>query len=132
MNREAAIQRAQELLGDLAVTFSVGDLNAATEASVTVDSAGRLPSDPGWEATYEPYWAAAELADLLDLRARASGGVESFSSEGSSFKVTGPDYAGLAKALRAKSPISGLTGAVGFVDLDPGAYLYVPTSRRWR
>ena len=57
-----------------------------------------------------PWLIAAELADLFALRAKGTGGITEFTSEGASFKKTSSDWEALASGLRAKAGVPGSDG----------------------
>lgn len=119
MDRTEAQTAAEGILGALATQTDADTWERALDASVTVDPAGRLPDHEDWEPTFEPYWAAAEVAEALSLHAMGAGGVAEFTSEGATFKMAQPQLAALAQRLRGKSPLSALTGSgIGWVDVE--------------
>ena len=134
MDRVAVIDRAQQIIGaDLAgqLDFDIWDVLA--DEAVTVDAAGRLPTDIGWEPTYEPYWLAAAAVDALALRGLGEPGVARFTSEGATFELTGPNLDALAARLRDRSPISALINGgsgIGHIDVPRRPIGYQPTSGR--
>lgn len=133
MDRTEAIDRAQTILGaDLANQLTPEDWDMAAESAVTIDTDGRLPGDPDWVPTYEPYWLAAVAVDMLAIRGLGEAGIKRFTSEGSTFELTGPNLDGLAARLRARSPLSALIGGagVGFIDVPRQDIGYRPTSGR--
>lgn len=122
MNRPETIQEVKNLLGPaVAALLSDDDIGRAVDDSLTVDSEGRAPGDVGYVDTYDPWWAAAEAADLLAIRAAGTAGVTEFTSEGSTFKKTAADFSGMALGFRRKSPLSPLYLGLGVIDitLDP-------------
>lgn len=134
MDRIAVIDRAKAILGaDLADQLDPDTWDALTDEAVTVDAAGRLPTDTGWEPTYEPYWLAATAVDALALRGLGESGVTRFTSEGATFELTGPSLDALAARLRARSPITALLNGgtgIGFIDVPRRPLGYHPTSGR--
>ena len=73
MNREQARAEMKRLLGDAASLLSVADEDAALDAALVPDSAGRAPGADGYVETFGGWAAAAEAADLLAIRAKMSG-----------------------------------------------------------
>ena len=131
MDRESALQRALDVIGsDLAAQLDPTDYGPAADASVTIDQGGRLPGDPNWVPSFEPYWLAAELVDTVALRSHG-GSVEQFTSEGSTFKLAAPNLGQLAAQLRAKSPLSALVGETSYIEVDNRGFNYVPRSGKW-
>lgn len=128
MDHTATADEVRRILGPIADQLTQADIDAAVNQAVTIDAAGLLPSDDGWTASYDPYWAAAEAVESLTLRT-AGGGVHRFTSEGSTFEYTPANYADLAARLRAKSPLSVLIGSgIGYVDVTREGVDFFPTS----
>jgi len=71
------------------------------------DSFGVWPDQPGYEATYDTYFAAISLIGFL----QAQPVVRQSSSEGTSVAVDAPNWAGLMAWYRSMSPIAQLTGS---------------------
>lgn len=133
MNREEARDRVQELLGPVAALLAPNDLDEALDRAKTWDDEGRAPNHPDWEPTYDPYWAAAECATWLAIRAAGEGGMTEFTSEGSTFKYTGPDFWAMARALRALSPMSPEYGTgLGVIQTDGHLSLFRPATDEYR
>ena len=132
MDRTQAKAAAVSLLGpELAAQVTDADWDRALDASVTVDSAGLLPSAPDWTPTYEPYWAAAEALSAVAVRTAATGGVTRFTSEGATFEYRAPDLWAAINQLRGKSPITQMTGngtGLGHIDVPMGGIEYTPRS----
>lgn len=132
MTREDAEARMLELLGDAANLLTEPDIDEALDRSLTWDSEGRPPSDPDYVETYDPYWAAAEAASILAVRATGKGGILKFSSEGSSFERTAPDFWAMARALRARSPMGAEYGTgIGAITVNGRLAHYRPTSSEY-
>lgn len=124
MNRTEALQWLTETVK--ATTPPVLDqaaLDAALDASRVVDSDGRAPVDDGYVETFDLNYAAAEAFEAKAVAALAgdTGGLESFTSEGSAFKRrpgTGYDgFMALAASFRAKSTAGG--GSISVISLEP-------------
>ena len=133
MNEADAQAKAERLIGSgVASQLSQEDWDDALAQSVMLDTAGRAPSDTGWNPTYCPYWAAAEALGTLTVRAATTGGdILKFTSEGATFEMTVPDMRTAADLLRAKSPILRYAirpPALGSIDVDQHPVGYVPTS----
>lgn len=110
MNREQARQRLDNMVSaSTPPVLSVTDLDAALDAAQVVDGDGHAPIDDGYVETFNLAYAAAEAFDMKADRAIATdtGGLESFTSEGSAFKRrrgTGPDgFRALAARWRARA-----------------------------
>lgn len=67
----------------------------------------------------DPWLIAAEIADLLAVRALGAGGVTEFSAEGATFKKSQADWEKLAATLRAKAGVT--DGSDGFAFVVTGA-----------
>jgi len=112
MNGFTAMLEAQRILGaKIMAAISMEDEYAAQEAARVDDTVGRTPSDDGWVETVDPWLLAAELADVLAIRALGQGGVLRWSSEGTTVDQKAADFTGMAAKLRAKSPNRGAKGA---------------------
>lgn len=102
----AALATAKGLLGETAAAaLADGDEKLIEARARTADG-------------YDQFLLAAELADLLGVRAQASGTVTSFTSEGTSVTMTAADYFAAARALRGKA--AGHSTGVGVIDIDTG------------
>ncbi len=106
---------------DVAPTLSPEQVSAAINASRVVDAEGRAPVDPGWVATWNGYYAAALLLDQKAGQAvvTKTGGVQSFSSEGSSVTRTEGSTAADFRALAAHYRRLAFPGDVHVIDLGP-------------
>lgn len=102
----------------------------ALAAATIVDLDGRAPTDPAWRPTYDVWIAAANVADALHVRAMVSGaagqgaGLESFTSEGATFKFTAGaagSWADVAAWFRSKSPTLGNVTGIGWIDVGSNA-----------
>lgn len=116
--------------------LSVEDLQAALAASLIPDAAGVWPGQPGYQPTYDLYWAAAETCLLRVMRAAMSATqtVTKVTSEGSTFEVeqSTPDWTALARKWRAMSQIGRETGfgdSLGVVEVSPPDSGFVPASK---
>lgn len=125
MDRDTARLRLADMVS--ASTPPVLDDNAldtALEAAKVVDPTGRAPIDDGYVETFDLNYAAAEAFEAKAIRAAATdtGGLESFTSEGSAFKRrAGTGYAGfmaLADQFRARSCV-GSGGMITVISMDP-------------
>lgn len=125
MNRDNARTRLAGMVS--ASTLPVLDntaLDTALDAAKIVDPAGRAPIDDGYVETFDLNYAAAEAFEAKAIRAAATdtGGLESFTSEGSAFRRRqGTGYAGfmaLADQFRAKS-CAGSGSTISVISMDP-------------
>lgn len=103
---------------------------ALTRATV-MDINGVAPSSIGWVETFDEWFAAAEVAELLGLFGAMSPGqvLSQFESEGSKFVYAGAavaDWASVARGLRARSPL--MPGGVIMVDVGSPAEPFHPRS----
>ena len=119
MNDTDTIARAKVLLGSPDPDpLTAEDWSDAVAMAVTVDADGNLPFADDWTATYEPYWTAAQAADMLAVRASLTGRVTKFTSENTTIETAAPDWGAAAQKLRAQSPITaliaGVAGGQGF------------------
>ena len=136
MNLADALDRLAELVDQAASpTLSETDLQAALAASLIPDAAGVWPGQPGYQPTYDLYWAAAETSTLRAMRAAMSATqtVTKVTSEGSTFEVeqSAPDWAALGRRWRAMSQIGreiGLGGSLGVVEVASPDSGFVPAS----
>jgi len=133
MDRTQAEQRMLELLGPAADLLTPNDIDYALDMSLTWDDEGRAPGEDGYVDTYDPWWAAAEAAGLLAMRAQAQGGVVEFSSEGSTFKRSEPDFWAMSRYLRSRSPMSPQYGGrLGSATVNGRLANYRSTSSQYR
>lgn len=138
MNLTDALDRLTELVDPAASpTLSDADLHAALAASLIPDAAGVWPGQPGYQPTYDLYWAAAETGVLRAMRAAMSATetVTRVTSEGTTFDVQpapATDWAALERSWRARSRIGrelGLGDSLGVVEVAQPATGYIPASR---
>lgn len=120
MTRDEARTALAELASAAtAPTLSDTELDAALTASRLVDSEGRPPSDPDFvEETWDLMYAAAECYDLKAVKLLGTGQITKFSSEGSSFEKSGPDFGALADWYRDQSTVAGDGNGVVFVPIE--------------
>lgn len=81
-------------------------MNDALLGARIPDSFNVWPGQPGYEATYDVYFAAVSLVGFL----QAQPVVRQSSSEGTSVAVDAPNWAGLLAWYRSMSPISQASG----------------------
>ncbi|GAA2184951.1 hypothetical protein GCM10009785_34850 [Brooklawnia cerclae] len=118
MDLYEATEKAESILGaDISAMIGGDDPGLVADRAAIRDSNGYMPDDDGWIPTYDPFLLAAELADLLGLRAQGHDGILSFTSEGSTFRKRAADFFGMAAAIRAKSS---KPGGVGIITVDTG------------
>lgn len=79
----------------------------ALSTSLIPDGAGVWPGQPGYQPTYDIYWAAMALVGYL----QAQPFVKSSSSEGTAVAVEKPDWAGILAYFASQSVISGANQA---------------------
>jgi hypothetical protein len=77
----------------------------ALNGAVIPDGAGVWPGQPGYQNTYDVYFAAISLIGFL----QAQPVVRQVSSEGTSTAVDAPDWSGIIAFYRAQSIICGAT-----------------------
>jgi len=105
-------------------TLTEEDIEDALDASRIVDLEGRAPVAPGYVETFDRNYAAALLFDLKADLAMAgdTGGLESFSSEGTSFKrregTSAAGFRSLAVAYRGRSSVATSSG-ISVINLEP-------------
>ncbi len=131
MNLTYAMAEVKRLLGEAASQLSDADIEAALVRAYIPDPDGLLPGQDGYQPTVEPYWAAAEAATMLGIRAMGGGGLTQFSSEGASFTRKQGNYFGMADALRSMSPLWRLLhGSLDVIEVDiPTGY--ESTAQSW-
>ncbi len=131
MNLTYAMAEVKRLLGEAASQLSDADIEAALVRAYVPDPDGLLPGQDGYQPTVEPYWAAAEAATMLGIRAMGGGGLAQFSSEGASFTRKQGNYFGMADALRSMSPLWRLLhGSLDVIEVDiPTGY--ESTAQSW-
>lgn len=78
----------------------------ALDGAQIPDSECRYPGDPGYEPTYDVYFAALTVLPFLE----AQPVVTNSSSEGTSVSVSLPNWRNLALYYRSQSQIVGLNG----------------------
>ncbi|QXT62751.1 hypothetical protein [Tessaracoccus palaemonis] len=135
MDQPTTVDTVKQLVGDHAASLLTDDdLDRAVDQAAVADTNGRLPEDPDWEPTYEPYWAAAEAVTALAIRATTTPTLTEFTAEGATFKRRTPDWWAAAEALRSQSPLArairATTGGLGVIDLHTGAG-YDTTAQTW-
>lgn len=119
MDPTYAMAEVKRLLGEAASQLSDADIEAALVRAYVPDPDGLLPGQDGYQPTVEPYWAAAEAATMLGIRAMGGGGLAQFSSEGASFTRKQGDFFGMADALRSMSPLWRLLhGSLDVIEVD--------------
>ena len=124
---------------DTEPTLNDLDLQAALDSALVPDSNGVWPGQPGYQPTYDLYWAAAETSTLRAMRAAMSATqtVTKVTSEGSTFEVeqSAPDWAALGRRWRAMSQIGreiGLGDSLGVVEVASPDSGFVPASQAVR
>ena len=132
MDEQQAVDAASRLLGPAAqpsLTSALWDWTPLLAESVTIDAAGRLPGQPGYTASYDAHWLAAQAAYQLARWSAGDSHTTKLSVDGDSIERTLADWRGVADDLLAASALSGLLPAGG------GGYLvplqlegYGPTS----
>ena len=140
VNLTDALDRLAELVDpDAFPTLSETDLQAALDASLIPDTAGVWPGQPGYQPTYDLYWAAAETSTLRAMRAAMSATqtVTKVTSEGSTFEVeqSAPDWAALSRRWRAMSQIGreiGLGDSLSVIEVASPDSGFVPASEALR
>ncbi|QKN87710.1 hypothetical protein IXEL_9 [Microbacterium phage Ixel] len=79
------------------------------------DGAGVWPGQPGYQTTYDIYWAALSLIGFL----QAQPVVRQTSSEGTSVAVDAPNWTGIAAYYRGASVIAGAASASPILNVIP-------------
>ena len=130
MDAQQAIAAATALLGPAAAPYLSDPLwSWATllPEAVTLDASGKLPSQPEYVPTYEPYWLAGQAAAQIDRWQAATPRTTKLSVDGDSIEKAAAQWSAVAAQLMARSPISAI--AVGGGTLVPlEVYGYTPTS----
>ena len=131
MDRTAAIAAATNALGGFSTQVSPADWEAALGRSVIPDAAGRWPTNEQWVASYEPYWLAAEVVEMAELRAMSSGQVKRWTSEGTTVEETPANLLAFAAGLRARSTIVAAPQVLGELAVPTTAGEYDTRSQGW-
>ena len=130
MDAQQAIAAATALLGPAAAPYlsdSLWSWATLLPEAVTLDASGRLPSQPEYVPTYEPYWLAGQAAAQIDRWQAATPRTTKLSVDGDSIEKAAAQWSAVAAQLMAKSPISALAmGGGTLVPLE--VYGYTPTS----
>ena len=130
MDAQQAIAAATALLGPAAAPYlsdSLWSWEALLPEAVTLDASGRLPSQPEYVPTYEPYWLAGQAAAQIDRWQAATPRTTKLSVDGDSIEKAAAQWSAVAAQLMAKSPISAIAmGGGTLVPLE--VYGYTPTS----
>ena len=130
MDGQQAIAAATALLGPAAAPYlsdSLWSWVTLLPEAVTLDASGRLPSQPEYVPTYEPYWLAGQAAAQIDRWQAATPRTTKLSVDGDSIEKAAAQWSAVAAQLMARSPISAI--AVGGGTLVPlEVYGYTPTS----
>lgn len=112
-----------ELLSD---AMKVSALNLA----LVPDGLNVWPGQPGYQTTYDVYWAAISLLGFL----QAQPVVRQSSSEGTSVAVDAPSWGGLIAFYRSMSRIAQATGSdtLGVITIPQGPHVErTDMSGRW-
>ena len=130
MDAQQAIAAATALLGPAAAPYlsdSLWSWATLLPEAVTIDASVRLPSQPEYVPTYEPYWLAGQAAAQIDRWQAATPRTTKLSVDGDSIEKAAAQWSAVAAQLMARSPISAI--AVGGGTLVPlEVYDYPPTS----
>lgn len=130
MDAQQAIAAATALLGPAAAPYlsdSLWSWATLLPEAVTLDASGRLPSQPEYVPTYEPYWLAGQAAAQIDRWQAATPRTTKLSVDGDSIEKAAAQWGDVAAQLMAKSPISAIAmGGGTLVPLE--VYGYTPTS----
>jgi hypothetical protein len=119
---EARTALAELAAAATAPTLTDAELDAALTASRLPDSQGRPPSDPDFvDENWDLMYAAAECYDLKAVKLLGAGQITKFTSEGSSFEKTGPDFSALADWYRDQSTVGDSGDGVVFVPIESKA-----------
>ena len=114
---------------DAAPALTDDDIDLALDQARVVDAAGNPPTDPDWTPTWNVAYAAAVLFELKATLAASTdtGGLQSFTSEGSSFTrrdgTTADGWLALARQwrIRATGNGTGIT-VIEMTDPTPGPW----------
>ena len=130
MDAQQAIAAATALLGPAAAPYlsdSLWSWATLLPEAVTLDASGRLPSQPEYVPTYEPYWLAGQAAAQIDRWQAATPRTTKLSVDGDSIEKAAAQWSAVAAQLMAKSPISAIAmGGGTLVPLE--VYDFKPTS----
>ena len=131
MDAQQAIAAATAHLGPAAAPF-LGDPLWSWEAllpeAVTIDSTGKLPNQPGYVPTYEPYWLAGQAAAQIDRWQAATPRTTKLSVDGDSIEKAAAQWSAVAASLMAKSPIAAIAAGGGGMLVPLEVYDFKPTS----
>ena len=132
MDEQQAIDAASRLLGPAAqpsLTSTLWDWAPLLAESVTIDAAGHLPGQPGYAASYDAHWLAAQAAYQIARWSAGDSHTTKLSVDGDSIERPVADWGSVADDLLAATALRGLLPAGG------GGYLvplqlegYGPTS----
>lgn len=131
MDAQQAIAAATALLGPAAAPYLSDPLwSWATllPEAVTLDASGRLPSQPEYVPTYEPYWLAGQAAAQIDLWQAATPRTTKLSVDGDSIEKAAAQWGAVAASLMAKSPIAAIAAGGGGMLVPLEVYDFKPTS----
>ena len=104
MDEQQAIAAATALLGPAATPFLSDPLwSWATllPEAVTIDSTGKLPSQPGYVPTYDSYWLAGQAATQIDRWQAATPRTTKLSVDGDSIEKAAAQWGDVAAQLMA-------------------------------
>ena len=131
MDAQQAIAAATALLGPAATPFLSDPLwSWATllPEAVTIDSAGKLPNQPGYVPTYDAHWLAGQAAIQIDRWQAATPRTTKLSVDGDSIEKAAAQWGDVAAQLMARSPISAIAVGGGGTLVPLEVYGYTPTS----
>ena len=131
MDEQQAVAAATALLGPAAAPFLSDPLwswETLLPEAVTLDASGRLPSQPEYVPTYEPYWLAGQAATQIDRWQAATPRTTKLSVDGDSIEKTAAQWGAVAASLMASSPISAIAGGGGGMLVPLEVYGFKPTS----
>jgi hypothetical protein len=126
-----ALQDLTALVSNLpnAALLTDGMKQSALNGALIPDSFNVWPGQPGYENTYDIYFAAVGLVGFL----QAQPVVRQSSSEGTSVAVDAPNWGGLIAWYRSMSPIAQATSgsSLGIINIPGGPHV-VPTDMNSR
>ena len=131
MDAQQAIAAATALLGPAAAPF-LGDPLWSWEAllpeAVTIDSTGKLPSQPEYVPTYDAHWLAGQAAIQIDRWQAATPRTTKLSVDGDSIEKAAAQWSAVAAQLMARSPIAAIAAGGGGRLVPLEVYDFRPTS----
>lgn len=127
-----------QFLMDMFTALDMSDhglFDQAMTRARTVDLLGRAPIDDDWTPSFDEWFAAAEVAELLHLRGAMSPAesIKQATSEGATFifSETATDWRAVAAHLRSRSTLSAASTGWAMVAVPTESPDFSPRSEVW-